>query len=49
MPLDARHEVLSRLKLLGVEHLRERRVADAVRLTVLAVVELLRLRVLLAS
>ena len=49
MPLDARHEVLSRLKLLGVEHLRERRVAGAARLTVLLVVELQRLRVLLAS
>jgi len=49
VPLDARHEVLPRLKLWRVEHLRERRVADAARLTVLVVVELLRLLVLLAS
>jgi hypothetical protein len=49
VPLDGRHEVLSRLKRRGVENLRERRVADAARLTVLVVVELLRLLVLLAS
>jgi hypothetical protein len=49
VPLDARHEVLSRLKLRGVENLWERRVTDAVRLTALVVVELLRLLVLLVS
>ena len=48
VPLDAGQEVLRRRRL-GVVHRLESHLADAVRRTVRAVVELLRLRELLVS